>query len=138
MKLEEILPKMRKRGKFTHDGIKPNYVTITLNEWTTPYDSVVLVSEYNRIIQINYPFDNKDTMADWIDCEPIVPVKMYAHSYDVRCPNCNKPYSIGSSWETRVGDTVKCTCGHQLLLFPPVDSETKPESKDTGYEWPKA
>jgi hypothetical protein len=141
MKLEEVLPRMRKGEKFTHSDIKPNYVTITritpINKWGKSYDSVVLINEYNRV-RINYSFENKDTMADWEDCEPIVPVKMFADSYKVRCPKCLKLHTLGNSWETRVGDLCYCTCGYKLLLFPPEESESKPVSKDTGYEWPKA
>lgn len=143
MKLEEILPRMRKGTKYTRPVLKPNYVTILpveVSPNTGKYkDSVLLISPSLGILDLNYYFTVADSMSsEWTECEPIIPAKMFADSYKVRCPNCLKLHTLGSTWENKVGNLCYCSCGHKLLLTPPKEFENKPESKSTGYEWPKA
>lgn len=81
-----------------------------------------IIAIINGNVYTEFSLSNKDLSADdWGEYPGIKPSPMYAERYYVRCPNCQKAWSVGQRWVTLVGDISECECGCKVLLEPPVE-----------------
>lgn len=138
MIFEEAMLHARSGGKIRRPVMGECYMTFIKVPISKDEEELSLVFVTGHTVSKIFNLLGSDISADdWVDADPIVPVKMYHEGYYVKCPKCNRRYSAGMLWKEKVGDLYKCSCGNRLLLEPPEGTghTVDTNSKDA---WPVA